>query len=357
MDQILKDIGNSLSGIFSSEIVQLGLKAVGIYIVFLWLATALWAYQDMKSRTANPLLPYLAAALIIVFTPILFIFAALLYRIIRPHERVGEAHERMLAEEAMLAEVEQVDHCLGCGRRVDDGWLVCPTCRTRLRRVCPNCGKLVGTDWLLCAWCGTDFEVSQNRGAAVGAGPYAAPRPASRPAGGAPVRQAAPVAATAAAAERPAPAPDRYAMATPAPAARPESRPPLDDVPSVRDDSRPTSMPYAGRPSPGTDPYDPDAVAHADGLSAAAYASPQPARAAGGSLPADATAPVTTPRTRARRPTDAADATLDTGRAPEPAPIEPAPIGPTPPSAAAPDAAPTAAPSAAPISGRRAAQR
>ena len=47
----------------------------------------------------------IAAALIIVFTPLLFLFAALLYRIVRPHERAGEAHERMLAEEAMLAEV------------------------------------------------------------------------------------------------------------------------------------------------------------------------------------------------------------------------------------------------------------
>ena len=34
----------------------------------------------------------------------------------------------------------------------------CPTCRTRLNRVCPNCSRLVGLDWSLCAWCGKDFE-------------------------------------------------------------------------------------------------------------------------------------------------------------------------------------------------------
>jgi hypothetical protein len=185
MDQILKDIGNAISSIFSNEVVQLAFRGIGIYIVIIWLATAFWAYQDMKHRTANPILPYLAAALIVVFTPIFFIFAAILYRIIRPQERIGEAHERMLAEEAMLAEVEQIDHCAGCGRRVVDGWIVCPTCRTRLRRVCPSCGKLVGTDWALCAWCGTDFEVAP-RPAAVGARPYGSPsstpRPAARPA-------------------------------------------------------------------------------------------------------------------------------------------------------------------------------
>jgi hypothetical protein len=356
MDQILKDFGNSLSGIFSNELVQLGLKAVGIYIVFLWLATALWAYQDMKSRTSNPLLPYLAAALIIVFTPILFIFAALLYRIIRPHERVGEAHERMLAEEAMLAEVEQIDHCLGCGRRIEEGWLVCPTCRTRLRRVCPNCAKLVGTDWLLCAWCGTDFEVSPARGVAAGAGPYAAPQPASRQAGRAPVRQAAPIAAAAAATERPAPAPerpaptaDRYSMATPAPAPRQEARPPLDDVPSIRDDPRSAASTPTAWSASATDP---SADTRSDGLPAAAYARPAPARSPSASPPPDATAPVITSRSRTPRPADVDAAQVDAGVSPGPAPIDPAPA-----SAPAGEAAPTAASSAAPISGRRAAQR
>ncbi len=189
MDQILSDIGNAISSVFSNEVVQLAFRGIGIYIVIIWFATAFWAYQDMKHRSVNPILPYLAAALIVVFTPIFFIFAAILYRIIRPHERIGEAHERMLAEEAMLAEVEQIDHCTGCGRRIDEAWIVCPTCRTRLKRVCPNCGKLVGTEWALCAWCGADFEPALSP-AAVGAGPYAAPslgprstsRPAARPA-------------------------------------------------------------------------------------------------------------------------------------------------------------------------------
>ena len=40
----------------------------------------------------------------------------------------------------------------------NDEWIICPTCRTRLNRVCPNCSRLVGLDWSLCAWCGRDFE-------------------------------------------------------------------------------------------------------------------------------------------------------------------------------------------------------
>ncbi len=134
------------------------LRAVGFYIVFIWLATAYYAYRDMSHRTTNPVAPYLAAALIILFTPILFLFAFVLYRILRPQETVADAQERALAEEAMLVEVERQAHCANCGRTVHADWIICPTCRNRLRRFCPNCSNLVELDWSLCPWCGKDFE-------------------------------------------------------------------------------------------------------------------------------------------------------------------------------------------------------
>ena len=158
MEQILATIGDAFGGIFSSPILQLGLRALGIYLVILWLATAYWAFRDMQQRSDNAILPYLAAALIILFTPIFFIFAVWVYKIVRPHEKIGEVWERNLAEEALLAEVEAIHHCPTCERRIDDEWIICPTCRTRLNRVCPNCSRLVGLDWSLCAWCGKDFE-------------------------------------------------------------------------------------------------------------------------------------------------------------------------------------------------------
>lgn len=158
MDQIFQTIGDSLSGIFESDIVQFGLRAIGFYLVFLWLATAYWAFRDMQQRSDNAILPYVAAAGIIVFTPIFFIFAVWIYKIVRPHEKIGEVWERNLAEEALLAEVESIHHCPACERRIDDEWIICPNCRTRLKRVCPNCSRLVGMDWSLCAWCGKDFE-------------------------------------------------------------------------------------------------------------------------------------------------------------------------------------------------------
>lgn len=158
MPKELQPVTDAIGSIFSSPAVQFGFKAIVVYVVVLWLACAYWAFRDLQARTDNAIAPYLAAAFVIVFTPFLFPFAAVLYRVVRPQERIGESYERNLAEEALLNEVEAVAHCPTCTRRVKDEWIICPTCRTRLQRVCPNCSHLVGLDWSLCAWCGRDFE-------------------------------------------------------------------------------------------------------------------------------------------------------------------------------------------------------
>jgi RNA polymerase subunit RPABC4/transcription elongation factor Spt4 len=157
MDQVLAEIGKAVGGFFGSPVVQFVLYSILAYLVVLWLASAYWVFRDMQQRTENAILPYLAASLVIVFLPV-FPAAVFVYKIIRPHEKIGEVYERNLAEEALLAEVEAIKSCPTCARRVNDDWIICPTCRTRLNRVCPNCSRLVGLDWSLCAWCGKDFE-------------------------------------------------------------------------------------------------------------------------------------------------------------------------------------------------------
>lgn len=158
LDRILEPIGQAVGQFFDSPGVRTVLTIILVYFVLLWLAAAYWAYRDLQTRTTNPVVPYLAAALIIVFTPVLFPFGLLLYRILRPGETVAEANERALAEEAMMGEIESQPHCANCSRQVHEDWIICPTCRNRLRRVCPNCSRLIELDWSLCAWCGKDFE-------------------------------------------------------------------------------------------------------------------------------------------------------------------------------------------------------
>jgi RNA polymerase subunit RPABC4/transcription elongation factor Spt4 len=158
MNDLSGQLGGAVGSFFSSAIVQLVLDSIVFYLFIVWLAAAFWAFRDMHDRSENPVLPYVAAALILLPTPFFFVLGVVVYRVIRPAERLGEVYERNLAEEALLAEVEAVRTCRGCDRRVQEEWIICPWCRTRLNRVCPNCERLVGLDWTLCAWCGKDFE-------------------------------------------------------------------------------------------------------------------------------------------------------------------------------------------------------
>jgi RNA polymerase subunit RPABC4/transcription elongation factor Spt4 len=147
-----------MSAFFDNAVVQMILYATFFYMILLWIVAAYWAFRDMRDRTENPVLPFLATGLIIMFLPFFFPLGVVVYRVVRPPERLGDVYERNLAEEALLAEVEAIRTCRTCDRRVDPEWIICPWCRHRLNRVCPNCERLVGLDWSLCAWCGKDFE-------------------------------------------------------------------------------------------------------------------------------------------------------------------------------------------------------
>ena len=151
-------IGNAVNTFFSSEAVQTALLALALYLFVIYLASAWWVFRDMRDRTEIPMLPYLASGLVLLASPLFFVGALIVYRIIRPPQRLDDIYERNLAEEALLAEAEQIRTCPGCDRRVDPEWIICPWCRSRLQRVCLNCGGLVGLDWTLCARCGRDFE-------------------------------------------------------------------------------------------------------------------------------------------------------------------------------------------------------
>lgn len=163
MEAIFEPIGEFWEGFLSNPIVQLATQLIVIYVVLLWLGTAYWAFRDMQARTENPILPYFAAALIIFFTPLLFLFAVVLYLIVRPRETLAEVYERSLAEESLIAEVEKNELCPVCRDRVNADWLVCPNCRTRLHRVCPTCNRLAEPTWSLCAFCGHEFDRAATR--------------------------------------------------------------------------------------------------------------------------------------------------------------------------------------------------
>jgi hypothetical protein len=162
----LPDPGKIWNDFITNPLVQTAGTLIVVYVVLLWLGTAYWAFRDMQARSENPILPYFASALIIFFTPLLFLFAVVLYLIVRPRES--------------LAEVEKNELCPVCRDRVHADWLVCPNCRTRLHRVCPSCSRLADPEWPLCAYCGHEFQRPAARPVERVIERAATPRPAER---------------------------------------------------------------------------------------------------------------------------------------------------------------------------------
>jgi hypothetical protein len=147
------------------------------YVVVLWLSALVWVYRDAKSRTNDPVSQYVSVFLVLIFNlPGLF-----LYFILRPQETLTEGYERTLETEAMLQEVERLATCPSCRRRIEDDYLLCPYCRTSLRKPCAQCGRALSFGWVACPYCGAD-RVPLATPAAAGPQPQAASPTAGGPA-------------------------------------------------------------------------------------------------------------------------------------------------------------------------------
>jgi RNA polymerase subunit RPABC4/transcription elongation factor Spt4 len=122
------------------------------YGVVLWLSALAWVYRDVKSRTNDSVSQLVSVFLVLIFNlPGLF-----LYLVLRPQETLTEAYERTLETEAMLQEVERLATCPSCRRRIEEDYLLCPYCRTSLRKPCAQCGRALSFGWVACPYCGAD---------------------------------------------------------------------------------------------------------------------------------------------------------------------------------------------------------
>jgi RNA polymerase subunit RPABC4/transcription elongation factor Spt4 len=129
--------------------------AVGAALVALWLAAAWWAYTDATRRTDNTPAAMLAAAWIIVSTPLFVPFALAVYALARPQHSAAEHRTRRLAEELVdtLEEIASAA-CRSCGTSVEDGWLRCPSCAGWLALPCRLCGSWSDGTLAVCPYCG-----------------------------------------------------------------------------------------------------------------------------------------------------------------------------------------------------------
>jgi RNA polymerase subunit RPABC4/transcription elongation factor Spt4 len=125
---------------------------LGGLLAALWLSVVIWAFRDMRLRSRDPFAQVLAALVVAALPAV----GLLIYIILRPPETLAEAYERALEEEALLQEIEERPTCPGCSRTVQDQWLLCAYCHTRLKKKCPDCSALQELQWTLCPYCGNN---------------------------------------------------------------------------------------------------------------------------------------------------------------------------------------------------------
>jgi len=183
MNELLDEIGKAFGGIVGHPVVTMGARLVLVYLAIVWIASTWWTWRDMRSRTHDPISPYLAAGFVVLFTPLLFLLAVLVYRVLRPPltlvERDADDLQRRLLEEEAVAV-----RCRRCGAAVDDAWMRCPTCGQTLAVRCRSCGRSLGLDWEICAWCAAEvpWGTTDAEAARPLPGPVAIPiQPGGRP--------------------------------------------------------------------------------------------------------------------------------------------------------------------------------
>jgi len=143
---------------------------VALFVAFLtatWISAVIWAFRDIRARTRDVFAQILATLLVLIFFPLFPVPGLVLYGILRPRETLAEAYERTLEEEALLHGIEERLACPGCNRRIQEDYLFCPTCHTRLRKACACCERLLHLSWSICPYCGAAQAASQTAPATV----------------------------------------------------------------------------------------------------------------------------------------------------------------------------------------------
>ncbi|MFL6068404.1 MAG: zinc ribbon domain-containing protein [Gaiellaceae bacterium] len=125
------------------------------FVVVFWLGVAFWVFKDARRRIRSPWLVALAT-LLGLFPPFL---GAFVYMLFRPPEYLEDVRERELEIKAMEERLSRRDmHCPVCRADVDQAFLVCPVCTTRLRQSCTNCKAPLEALWQVCPYCETPVQ-------------------------------------------------------------------------------------------------------------------------------------------------------------------------------------------------------
>ena len=132
--------------------LNLAVTLVILMLVAIWIALIVFTFTDARRRIADPFLVGCATAA--SFFPFV---GTLVYSILRPPEFLEDIRERETDIHESEVRLRHLKHnsCHKCASTIENDFIRCPACRTRLKEPCPTCSKPVGLNWKVCPYCET----------------------------------------------------------------------------------------------------------------------------------------------------------------------------------------------------------
>ena len=140
-----------VAGFFDSQGWFITRNLAVFFLVVFWLAVGYWTYKDARRRIQDRWL--VATATLLGLVPPFI--GAFIYMLFRPPEYLDEVRERELEMKTLAALRPVEERCPVCRSAVDQTYLVCPVCTTRLRESCTNCRAPLDPLWQVCPFCET----------------------------------------------------------------------------------------------------------------------------------------------------------------------------------------------------------
>jgi RNA polymerase subunit RPABC4/transcription elongation factor Spt4 len=134
-----------------SDGLNLAVNLLILFLGVLWLALVYWTFADARRRIQDPMLIACAVAATFLFPFV----GAVVYAIVRPPEFLEDVRERELEMQASEARLHELDYalCPHCDYEVEQDFVRCPNCLSKLKDRCHNCRKPLDPDWKLCPYC------------------------------------------------------------------------------------------------------------------------------------------------------------------------------------------------------------
>lgn len=129
-----------------------------VYFVIVWIVLIVWVAQDIATRTNYKILWFFSVLLIIILTPL----GILIYLLIRPGWNISKRCYREIEwnldilNEIVQERIQQeLLFCPHCDDVIESDFIVCPSCRKKLKHSCHSCKKEIQDDWKVCPYCET----------------------------------------------------------------------------------------------------------------------------------------------------------------------------------------------------------